>query len=345
MKKIGVAPLAAYFKEVKDPRVVAMTQYPLIEIIIITILAFMSGARGWEDIETYGLAKEMWLRKFLTLKYGIPPHDVYRRVFVRLKPDQIEECFMAWMRDVRIPIKREVIAIDGKTLRGSADKFLALKAAHIVSAYATEQRLVLAQVKTSEKSNEITAIPELLKLFVLKGCIITIDAMGCQYEIADQIVEGGADYLFSLKGNQETLLEDVEEYFSDIDFKHPEEGVKTYDTHDVDHGRVERRWHAITDNVDWLIERHPQWKTIKSIGVIEGMRWLNENNESIERRYFVSSLPADTEMFAHVARAHWGIENSLHNVLDVAFREDASRVRKLACKHQCNTENSAYTGA
>jgi predicted transposase YbfD/YdcC len=327
METKKIRPLADYFKAVEDPRIDRKKLYPLNEVLVITLLAFMSRAEGWEDIEDYGKAKEGWLRKFLKLENGIPCHDVYRRVFVRLKPEQIEGCFMAWVADMKIPVNREVIAIDGKTIRGSADRFAGLKAAHMVSAYATERRLVFAQVKTEEKSNEITAIPELLALFALKGGIITIDAMGCQYKIANQIVEAQADYLFSLKENQETLHDDVQEYFKDLDFTRPEPGIRVHTTHEVDHGRVERREHATTDDVSWLVTRHPAWETIKSIGVIEGRRETG-GEVSTERRYYVSSLPADPELLAFAARAHWGIENSLHYVLDVAFGEDACRISR-----------------
>jgi predicted transposase YbfD/YdcC len=322
-----VPPLAEYFKEMEDPRIDRKKLYPLAEVIIITVLAFLNSAEGWEDIEFYAACKEEWLRQFLKLENGLPQHDVYRRVFARLKPEQLNKCFMEWVEGLRLPIGREIFAVDGKTMRGSADKFKCLKAAHIVSAFATERRLTLAQVKTEEKSNEIKAIPELLALICLNGAIVTIDAMGCQYKIANQIVEGGGDFLFSLKGNQESLHEDVELFLRDVDFAHPAEGIKVEITHDNDHGRVERRSHAITDDVQWLIERHPNWKTIKSIGVIEAYRWINENEESTERRYYISSLPADPKLFAYAARAHWGIENSLHHILDVLFREDAIKIR------------------
>jgi predicted transposase YbfD/YdcC len=326
MNQNEIPPLMDYFKGVEDPRIERQKLYPLVEVLVIALLAFMSQAEGWEDIEDYGKSKEAWLRKFLKLEAGIPHHDVYRRVFARLKPEQIEGCFMDWAAAMRVPIDREVIAIDGKTIRGSANKQGGLKAAHMVSAYATEQRLVFAQVKTAEKQNEITAIPELLALFALKGGIVTIDAMGCQYKIADQIVEAGADYLFSLKENQESLYEDVKEYFTGLDFEHPDEAVKVHQTFAVDHGRQERRKHGITSDVQWLRERHPAWRTIQSIGVIEGRREIGEA-VSIEKRYYVSSLTADAAVFAFAARAHWGIENSLHYVLDVAFREDACRIK------------------
>jgi predicted transposase YbfD/YdcC len=321
-----VQPLAEYFKEIEDPRIERKKLYPLDEVIVITVLAFLSGAEGWEDIDEFAKCKEAWLKKHLELKNGLPAHDVYGRVFRRLDPQQLEICFMEWVQAMRVPVNREVLAVDGKTMRGSLDTIKCLKAAHIVSVFATENRLTLAQVKTDEKSNEITAIPELLALVALKGAIVTIDAMGCQYKIADQIVESGGDFLFSLKGNQETLHEDVQGYLKDVDFKHPEEDIKVEITHDVDHGRIERRSHGVSGNVAWLIEGHPAWKTVKSIGVIESFRDIN-GLESTEKRYYLSSLPPDPKLFAYAARSHWGIENSLHYILVVVFREDRIKIR------------------
>jgi predicted transposase YbfD/YdcC len=217
-------------------------------------------------------------------------------------------------------------AIDGKTVRGSFNTRQGSKAIHLVSAWATENRLVFAQVKTEEKSNEITAIPTLLERIALKGCIVTIDAMGCQYKIADQIVNAGADYVLSLKENQETLYDDVKTYFEGIDFTRPDPLIKTSSAFEIDHGRQERRNHAVTDDVSWLVAGHPAWNTIKSIGVVESIRTVGET-VTTEQRYYISSLPADPVVFGSSVRAHWGIENSLHYVLDVAFGEDACRIK------------------
>jgi predicted transposase YbfD/YdcC len=326
MTKQSIPPLIDYFKDIKDPRIERNKAYPLVEVIVITLLAIMAFAEGWEDIEKYGKAKEPWLRKFLPLQHGIPKHDVYRRVFVRLNSEAIEQSFMAWVRAIKRDIEREVIAIDGKTVRGSFNTREDHKAIHLVSAWATENRLVFAQVKTGEKSNEITAIPTLLEMIALKGCIVTIDAMGCQYKIADQIVGAQADYLFSLKENQETLYDDVKTCFEDVDDTHPEADVSTHTTFDVDHGRLERRFHGITGDVSWLVERHPAWNSIKSIGFIDARREIGDK-VSFQRRYYVSSLPPDPVLFATTARAHWGIENSLHYVLDVVYREDGARIK------------------
>ncbi|MDR1316012.1 MAG: ISAs1 family transposase [Spirochaetales bacterium] len=321
-----IPPLIDFFQHIKDPRIERNKAYPLLEVIVITLLAVMAFAEGWEDIETYGKSKEGWLKKFLPLEHGIPKHDVYRRVFTRLKPEAIASCFMEWVRAIKRDITREVIAIDGKTVRGSFNTRTGQKAIHLVSAWATENRLVFAQVKTGEKENEITAIPTLLEMIALKGCIVTIDAMGCQYKIADQIVAAGADYLFALKENQGTLYEDVKTYFEDVDQTHPDPTVAVHTTFDVDHGRIEKRFHGITSDVSWLIERHPAWKSITSIGMIDSKREIGDK-VSFERRLYVSSLPPDPELFAVTGRAHWGIENSLHYVLDVAYREDGARIK------------------
>jgi len=326
-----VGPIMEYFSVMPDPRKKINRKYPLYEIVAITILAVMSFAKGWEDIERYGKAKHAWLSKFLELKNGIPKHDVYRRVFTVLKPELIESCFMNWVRAIKKEAPRESIAIDGKTVKGAFNAE-AGKSLHIVSAWATTNRLVFGQVKTDDKSNEITAIPLLLDKIALEGSIVSIDAMGCQYEIADKIVKKKADYVFSLKGNQGNLHEDVQEYFGDFDFGKSVKAMKhisfkSTSSHEEKRGRIEDRDYAISDDVKWLHHRHPRWKTIRSIGLADSRREV-KGKVTFERRYFVSSLPAEPEEFAKTVRAHWGIENSLHYVLDVAFGEDSSRIRK-----------------
>lgn len=327
---IGVAPIMEYFSDIPDPRSRINRLYPLYEIVVITILAVMSFAKGWEDIERYGKAKRKWLSKHLELKHGIPKHDVYRRVFTVLKPELIETCFTNWVRAIKQNTVREIIAIDGKTASGSFNAETG-KALHIVSAWATTNRLVFGQVKTDDKSNEITAIPALLDKIALEGSIVSIDAMGCQYEIADKIVKKKADYLFSLKGNQGNLHEDVEEYFEDFDFDKSERAMKyrsfkRASTHEEKHGRIEDRDYAVSDDVEWLHKRNPKWKTIRSIGFVDSRR-EEKGKVTEERRHFVSSLSGDPEEFAKAVRSHWGIENSLHYVLDVAFGEDKCRIR------------------
>jgi len=280
MENPKLPPLMEYFSNIEDPRRETKNKkYPLIEVIVITFLAVMSGADGWESIERYGIMREQWLRKFLVLKEGIPKHDVYRRVLCALRSELLETCFMNWVRDIKRDILREIIAIDGKTLRGMLTKsrFKAgteVKSIHLVSAWATANQLVFAQIQTEDKSNEITAIPLLLEQIAIKGCIITIDAMGCQYEIANKIVKKEADYVFSLKGNQENLHEAVEEYWSMLDFNKPASEAKyitfsSVSTYEEKHGRKETRDYAVSDDVEWLKEQFPLWKTINSIGVVE----------------------------------------------------------------------------
>jgi predicted transposase YbfD/YdcC len=272
----GIRPIMGYFSAIPDPRSEINKLYPLYEIIVITILAVLSFAKGWEDIQRYGEAKREWLSKFLELKHGIPKHDVYRRVFNVLNPELIESCFMNWVRAIKQNTEREIIAIDGKTAKGSFNAETG-KALHIVSAWAAANRLVFGQVKTDDKSNEITAIPTLLDKIALQGCIVSIDAMGCQYKIADKIVKKKADYVFSLKGNQDSLHDDVKEYFADCDFSKPACAMKyisfqSTSTHEEKRGRIEERDYAVSGDVEWLRQRHPKWKTIQSIGFVDSRR-------------------------------------------------------------------------
>ena len=338
MGNTKLPPLMEYFTRIEDPRRETKNKkYPLIEVIVIAFLAVMSGADGWESMERYGIMRAKWLGKFLALQEGIPKHDVYRRVLSAIHSELLETCFMNWVRDIKQNIRHEVIAIDGKTVRGmaTASRFKAgteAKAIHLISAWATENRLVFAQVQTEEKSNEITAIPLLLEKIAIAGCIVTIDAMGCQYEIADKIVEKEADYVFSLKGNHETLHNEVKEYWGMLDFNKPAAQAKyirfsALSTYDEKHGRKETRDYAVSGDVKWLRKQFPKWKTINSIGVVESTRDTGTESKT-ERRYFISSLAADEKLFAHAVRAHWGIENRLHYMLDVVYREDACRVRK-----------------
>jgi predicted transposase YbfD/YdcC len=338
MGNTKLPPLMEYFAHIEDPRRETKNKkYLLIEVIVISFLAVMSGAGGWESIERYGIMRKKWLGQFLTLAEGIPKHDVYRRVLCAIRSELLEACFMNWVRDIKKEIQREVIAIGGEAVRGTAaeSRFNAgteVKSIHLVSARATENQLVFAQVQTEEKSNEITAVPELLEQIAITGCIITIDAMGCQYEIAGRIVKKEADYVFSLKGNQETLHEEVKEYWDMLDFNKPAVKAKyikfrSVSTYEEKHGRKETRDYAVSDDVQWLHKQFPQWKAINSIGVAESTRDAGDGAKT-ERRYFVSRLGADEELFAHAARSHWGIENRLHYMLDVIYREGACRVRK-----------------
>ncbi len=298
----------------------------MIDILTIAILAVICGADGWVGIETYGKSKHKWLRTFLALPNGIPSHDTFSRVFARLDPEQMQTCFLSWVRSVSRITDGEVIAIDGKTVRRSYDAGKNKGAIHMVSAWASQNRLVLGQRKVDDKSNEITAIPELLKILDLHGCIVTIDAMGTQKEIAKQIIEQGGDYVLSLKGNQGNLFEDVQQLFKWAqlqEFKDIEHDF--YETLDTGHGRIEKRRCWSLGQVEWLIDAD-KWVQFSSIAMVEAIRQC-DGETSREVRYYISSLAPDAQRLAESIRTHWSIENPLHWVLDVAFREDECRIR------------------
>ncbi|MDD2468718.1 MAG: ISAs1 family transposase [Desulfobulbus sp.] len=318
--------IASHFESLKDPRVEGKNQHLLIDIIIIAICAVVSGASGWEQIEIFGKAKQEWLSTFLELPNGMPGHDTFRRVISRLNSKIFQECFLSWVHSLVKVVDGEVIPIDGKTLRRSYDTGSGKTAIHMVSAWAAENRLVLGQVKTEEKSNEITAIPELLKLLEIKGCIVTIDAMGCQKKIAAQIIQQGGDYVLGLKGNQGSLLEAVETVFSQADVAtFNSETFDFYQMENKGHGRHEIRSYYTTDAAE--LPMLSQWKGLRTIGVVVSER-TEKNKKSTECRYYISSQENKAELFAKAVRSHWGIENSLHYVLDVTFREDECRIRK-----------------
>jgi len=320
--------LLEHFADLTDPRVERTKLHQLLDVLVIAMCATICGAEGWEDFAEFGKAKREWFETFLELPNGIPSPDTFRRVLARLDPQEFEACFLSWVQAVNRMVSGQIVALDGKQLRSSRDAAVDPSPIHMVSAWACENRLVLGQVKVSEKSNEITAIPELLRALELSGCIVTIDAMGCQTKIAEQIVAGEADYVLALKGNQGTLHEDVANYFGwaeKIGFK---DIPYTFDeTLEKDHGRIEERRCWTTGDVEWL-EQKAQWKGLQSIVMVEANRQVIGQDQTTERRYFISSLRADAKPLLAAIRGHWGIENSLHWCLDVAMREDASRIRR-----------------
>lgn len=320
--------LLEHFKTLDDPRTDYLVDHFLLDIIGLTICAVICGAESWTDIENYGKAKESWLRRFLCLPHGIPSHDTIGRLFATLNPEAFQSCFLSWVKAVASLNEGEVIAIDGKTLRHSYDTGGDKGAIHMVSAWASENRVVLGQVKVDEKSNEITAIPKLLDVLELEGCIVTIDAMGAQKDIAEQIIESGGDYVLSLKGNQGNLHQDVQQLF-DWCRKNQFKDIEHEFSQSINggHGRIEIRRHWLLDGVEHL-EDGPLWRGLKRVGMVESERRVQGETGSIERRYYLVSLDGGVEQFAHSVRSHWGIENQLHWVLDVAFNEDACRVRK-----------------
>lgn len=324
-------PMAAciieHFSSLKDHRLDRNKLHSLIDIIVLAICAISSGANGWEAIEDFGKEKEAWLRQYIPLKNGIPSHDCIAYTLCRVSPMAFRDCFMNWVNAVKEQTAGEVVAIDGKTARGSRDRKNNRHPLHMVSAWACSNRLVLAQEATAEKSNEITAIPKLLAILELKGCIVTLDAMGCQKAIAAQIIQQGADYVLGLKGNQGHLHEAVEDFFNTaqsadfraVDYDYIEEI-------DKDHGRLETRRYWITEELSSL-SAVTDWTGLRSIGKVERECWQNDK-KTVETRYFINSIPADAGQFAKAVRGHWGVENPLHWRLDVILGDDASRIRK-----------------
>lgn len=330
MEQNTATSIGEHFSELEDPRVDRTKRHQLLDIIIIAICAVICGADTWVDIEEFGKAKIEWLRSLLELPNGIPSHDTFGRVFGRLDPEQFQRCFLNWVRVVYEITQGQVVALDGKTLRRSHDRTLGKAAICMVSAWATANHLVLGQVKVDDESNEITALPELLKLLTLKGCIVTIDAIGCQTGIAQLIVELEADYVLAVKGNQGTLHQDIQDLFAyaqEIGFKDV-----AYDFHQTvngGHGRIEIRRHWTISEPDFLEFLDPKgvWAGLQSIGMVESERRIGRDI-SRKTRYYISTLPGDAAQLGQAVRSHWGIENCVHWVLDVAFREDDSRIRK-----------------
>jgi predicted transposase YbfD/YdcC len=321
--------LLHHFADLDDPRSDHTKRHTLLDIIALTVCAVVSGADAWTEVETYGLQKQPWLETFLDLPNGIPSHDTLGRVFAALDPAAFQRCFVSWMRAVVEASRGRLVAIDGKALRHSFDTAKGKGALHLVSAWASANHLLLGQRAVDEKSNEITAIPELLKLLDLQGALVTIDAMGCQKKIAADIVAAGGDYVLAVKENQPGLYADVERVFLDgLEDDFAGHDHRYHRTAEEGHGRKEvRHYHLLTAPAD-LAAAHADFAGLRAVGMVFSERQVGEGPVAVETRFYISSLRPQVKAFAAAVRGHWRIENQLHWVLDVAFQEDASRVRK-----------------
>jgi len=321
--------LAEHFASLDDPRIERTKLHPLLSIVVIAICAVVSGAESWDDIADFGEIRAAWFATFLDLPHGIPSHDTFNRVFAALDPVQFQACFVHWMHAVAGMLPGHVIAVDGKTVCGSHDRRSGKAAIHMVSAWASANRLVLTQMLVDEKSNEITALPELLHSLALAGCVVTIDAMGCQREIAQQVSDQDGTYVLALKDNQEALHADVQMSVS-LAQADAFTGVRhdRAETIGKGHGRIETRRALVINDpavLAWIQERHA-WPGLAAIGMVRAERRIGDERAS-EDRYYLLGRPLSARTFGDAVRSHWGIENQVHWVLDVTFHEDQSRIR------------------
>jgi len=314
-----------YFKELPDHRQAGKVDYPLCEILLLSLLAVLAGAEAFTDIARFGERKLDLLRRFRPFAKGTPSHDHLGDIFATLDAQAFQRCFVAWVAALT-NTSAEVIAIDGKTSRRSYQKKGSKEAIHMVSAFAARQRLALGQVKVDAKSNEIVAIPALLDMMAIEGAVVTIDAMGCQRDIARKIIDKKADYILALKGNQGTLREDVEVFANEQKaLKFGDATISTHKTVDADHGRVETRNYTVIHDADWLQDRH-KWPGLKAVVMLESQREI-DGKTTRETRFYITSLLSQADVIGPMIRAHWAIENSLHWVMDMVFRDDECRVR------------------
>jgi predicted transposase YbfD/YdcC len=325
----------AYLSQVPDPQINRRKEHLLTDVLVIAVCTLLCAGENFNDMEEFGKAKRAWFETFLPLPNGIPSHDTFNRVFAALDPRQFLDCFLRWTQSLRQAVAQEIVALDGKALRRARHGDQGVK--YIVSAWAESNGLVLGQLKVADKSNEITAVPELLRVLELSGCIVTLDAMGCQKKIAREIREADADYVLALKGNQETVHEEVRTFLdatlaerqalrpASVKPSLAAAGLACWQTVEKDHGRLETRRYYQSAEIGWFADLD-QWEGLQSVGMVESIRELN-GKASVERRYYLSSLPLGVETFARAVRSHWGVENKVHWMLDVHFREDQSRAR------------------
>jgi len=318
--------------QLPDPRVRGRCDHDLVDVLMIALCCLLCGGEGFNDMEDFGRAKRKWFKTFLRLRGGIPRHDTFNRVLAALKPEAFLEVFMAWTQSVRTTVAEEIVALDGKALRRALDRGASPRV--IVSAWAASNSLVLGQIEVPGKTNEITAVPQLLRALELSGCIVTLDAMGCQKAIAKEIKEADAEYVLALKGNQGQCHEEIKSYLDDAVARHQEKApakknavpLAYQETMEKDHGRLETRRYWQSGDLDWFADQG-EWEGLRSVGVVESVRQVGEAAPTVERRYYLSSLSVNVERFARAVRGHWAIENSLHWVLDVQCGEDRSRAR------------------
>jgi predicted transposase YbfD/YdcC len=324
--------LIEHFKDLPDPRVERTKEHDLIDILVIAICTLLCAGESFNDMEDFGKAKQDWFKTFLPLRNGIPSHDTFNRLFAALDPQAFLDCFLRWTQSLRAAIPQAIVALDGKALRRALHGDQNVK--YVVSAWAQDNGLVLGQLKVAAKSNEITALPELLCALELAGCIVTVDAMGTQKKIAREIIEADADYVLALKGNHETVHAEVKSFLDatvaekNAQPRNPSSAAAQlagHETVEKAHGRIETRRYYQSTELDWFADR-AQWEGLRSVGMVEAIREVG-GHRTVERRYYLSSLPVGVETFARAVRGHWGVENKLHWVLDVQMREDQSRAR------------------
>jgi predicted transposase YbfD/YdcC len=324
MAETGSASFERHFQELPDPRVERTRKHPLINIVFMAVCGVLSGANSIAAIHEFALDRRSWFARYLDLTNGIPSEDTIGRVLARVEPGAFEKCLLSWVQAVQEVTAHRLVSIDGKTLRGSADIERGRAAIHMVSAWATENKLSLGQVVVGEKTNEITAIPELLQLLEISGALVTIDAMGCQKAIADQVRQREADYVLAVKENQPTLYEEVEGAIAEA-LEQDAEDIDEHQTVETGHGRQETRSYAIFPKPD-SVDPEGLWRDLSAVGIATSQRVDTQGRQSLETRYYILSRSITAQEFAEAVRGHWSIENNLHWQLDVSFREDECRV-------------------